>query len=94
MPDTDIELEEIELALKQMKNNIVGGEDNLPEKLKESNDLTKQKRRKLFSSCLHEGLIPTSCETSNTILLYRNESSLISKTTDQLVCYPRCIKYL
>lgn len=68
----EIVIEEVELALKQMKNNRAGGEDNIiAEMLKESNITTKQQLRRLFNNCLNQGKIPTDWENSITILIYK-----------------------
>lgn len=70
MPEIDIE--ELEKALLQMKNGRAAGEDSiLPEMLKESDRKTKEELVKLFNTCLTQECIPDDWGNAVVILIYK-----------------------
>lgn len=68
----DIEMFEIEKALKQIKNEKSAGEDGiLPEMLKAGGDQLMKQLKNLFNQCLQEEKIPANWHNAVVVLLHK-----------------------
>lgn len=74
----EISLQEIDYALRKMKNGKSPGEDQITsEMLKMGGKVLKEAVGMLLNKCLKEGRIPESRNNAEIVLIYKKETTQI-----------------